>query len=147
MDLIKTIKTRRSIRTYKKMIIPKQLLKNIIDAARYAPTARAVEPWEFIVVTDVSLLKLIGGIAEYGKFIAHAAACIAVFCKETKYYLEDGCAAVENVLIAAGAYEIGTCWVAGDKKEYCPQIANLLKVPSGYKLIALISMGYPLSNK
>ena len=146
MEYIDIIKKRRSIRRYKKDKIPKEIIEKIVDAARFAPTARAVEPWEFIVITESSTLKKIAEYAEYGKFIAQATACIAVFCKETKYYLEDGCAAVENILIAATSLGIGTCWVAGDKKVYCPQISNLLKVPSNYKLIALISMGYPLSD-
>jgi nitroreductase len=81
-------------------------------------------------------------LADYGKFIAQSPACIAVFCKDTKYYLEDGCAATQNMLVAATALGVQSCWVAGDKKPYCGAIAELLKVPSGYKLISLVALGY-----
>ena len=94
-------------------------------------------------MTDKKVRSEIASIADYGKFIADAPVCIAVFCKDTKYYLEDGCAATENILLAACALGLGSCWVAGDKKSYASRIGQLLGVPSEYKLISLLSIGYP----
>lgn len=143
MDVLGLIKTRRSIREYKDQRIAKDALEKIVDAARFAPSARGVEPWEFIVITQSDTLKKLADLAENGKFIAQASACIAVFCSDTKYYLEDGCAATENILLAAASLGIGSCWVAGDKKPYCGQINNLLNVPDSFKLVSLIALGYP----
>lgn len=84
----------------------------------------------------------IAGITDYGKFIKNAPACIAVFCEDTKFYLEDGCAATENMLVAATALGLGTCWVAGDKKDYADTVRELLAVPSSYRLVSLIAIGY-----
>jgi nitroreductase len=75
--------------------------------------------------------------------LKEAGACILVFCKPTKYYLEDGSAATQNILIAATAYGLGSCWIAGDKKEYAEAIKEFLKVPGEYKLVSLVAMGYP----
>jgi len=147
MDAIEAIKTRRSIREYKDKPIPKDILEKIVDAARFAPTARNVQPWEFIVITKPETLKKIAELAENGRFVAGARTCIAVFCTDTKYYLEDGCAATENILFAATAQGIASCWVAGDKKPYCTQINNLLNVPNTLKLVSLIALGYPTSEK
>jgi nitroreductase len=147
MDAQEAIKTRRSIREYKHKPITKEALNTIVDAARLAPTARGVQPWEFIVITTEETLKKIGEIAENGRFVAKAKACIAVFCSDTKYYLEDGCAATQNILIAATALGIGSCWVAGDKKPYCSEISQLLNVPCAFKLVSLIALGYPESNQ
>ena len=146
MDVIEIIRTRRSIREYQDKSIPKELLQDLVDAARFAPTARGVEPWEFVVITNPEVLKKIAGLAENGRFLAGARACIAVFCKDTKYYLEDGCAATQNILIAATNLGIGSCWVAGDKKPYCEQVSNLLNVPSSFKLVSLLALGYPQSQ-
>lgn len=143
MDCIETIKVRRSIREYKDTPIPKEKLERIADAAGFAATARGVEPWEFIVVIDPSVLAKIAELAENGRFVAKAKACIAVFCQDTKYYLEDGCAATQNILLAATAQGLGSCWVAGDKKPYCADIAKLLNVPSGYKLVSMVALGFP----
>ena len=81
-----------------------------------------------------------------GPFIAEAAACIIVYCKDTKYYLEDGCAATENILLAAADAALGACWVAGDKKAYAPEVSLLLGAPSDMKLVSLIPVGWPLDE-
>ena len=134
---------RRSIRIFQSKSIPKDQLEAIVDAARFAPTARNVQPWEFVVVRGKQKLTKLGGFAENGRFMAQAAAVIAVFSVDTKYYLEDGCAATCNILLAATALGIGSCWIAGDKKPYCQQVNTLLSVPVDRKLISLIALGYP----
>lgn len=146
MDALEAIKKRRSIREYSDKPITKEALEKIVDAGRFATTARDAQPWEFIVITDTSTLKRIAEIAKNGNFISGAQAGIAVYCSDTKYYLEDGCAATENMLLAATELGIGSCWIAGDKKPYCNDINNLLHVPSAFKLVSLISLGYPESE-
>jgi len=46
----------------------------------------------------------------------------------------------------AHAHGLGACWVAGDKKAYCPVIRDLLGLPADYKLISLIPIGYPAQS-
>jgi len=138
---------RRSVRVFLEKPVAKSVLEDIVDAARLAPTARNVQPWEFIVVTGKGLLKDIAAITDHGKFIANAAACILVFCADTKYYLEDGCAATENMLLAAAASGLGSCWVAGDKKDYSGRINSLLSVPGSFKLVSMVAVGYPLAGE
>jgi len=147
MEAFDAIKKRRSIREFDSRPLEKEALEKIVDAARFAPSARAVQPWEFIVVTDGVMLKTLGNITDHGKFIADSKACVVVFCRETKYYLEDGSAATQNLMLAATALGVGSCWVAGDKKPYAPEIAKALNVPEGYTLISLVALGYPLSRK
>ncbi|MGA2774977.1 MAG: nitroreductase family protein [Candidatus Omnitrophota bacterium] len=143
MDALEAIKIRRSVRQFQNKPIPRDILETLVDAGRYAATARNVQPWEFLVITERETLKKIASLAENGRFIADTASCIAVYSNDTKYYLEDGCAATENILICAASLGIGSCWVAGDKKPYCPEVSYLLGVPIGYKLISLIALGYP----
>lgn len=141
------IKKRRSVREFEDKSIPKEILENIIDLARFAPTARNIQPWEFIVITKKDILSKLGVIiADNGKFITQASACIVVFCSDTKYYLEDGSAATQNLLLSATGFGIGSCWVAGDKKPYCKVISNLLNVPATFKLVSLVALGYPKSK-
>lgn len=143
METFDAISKRRSVRSYKPKPIEKALLEKLVDAGRRAPTARAVEPWEFIVIQNKETLKTLGEIASSGSFIKDATACVVIFCKDTKYYLEDGCAATENILLAAQDLGLGACWVAGDKKPYISEVTKLLSVPPGFKLISLISLGWP----
>ena len=142
MDALEAIATRHSTRAYTNKPVPKETLEKIVDAGRRSATARNVQPWEFVVVTNSEMRKRIADITEYGKFIAQSPACIVVFCKDTKYYLEDGCAATENLLIAATALGVQSCWVAGDKKPYAGTIAEILGVPADHKLICLVALGY-----
>ncbi|MGB9677183.1 MAG: nitroreductase family protein, partial [Candidatus Ratteibacteria bacterium] len=93
METLKVLKERRSIRKYQKKEVSKDIIENIIDCARFAPTAINIQPWEFIVITDQKMREKIADITDYGKFIKETPCCIAVFCKDTKYYLEDGSAA------------------------------------------------------
>jgi len=142
METRDCISARASVREYQGKTVEKKLLEELVDAGRRAPTARAVEPWEFIVITEKATLTRLGEIATTGEFIRNAPACIAVFCRETKYCLEDGCAATENILLAAADLGLGACWVAGDKKPYVERVARLLGVPPDMKLISLIALGW-----
>ena len=143
MNNFELLKFRRSIRSFSDKKISRTDLEKLIDAARFAPTARNVQPWEFVVVTDKQKLSEFAQLAENGRFMVQAAACIAVFCADTKYYLEDGCSATSSILLSATALGIGSCWIAGDKKPYCEQVNTLLNAPLNMKLISLIALGYP----
>lgn len=141
METISAIQKRRSLRKFRDESVPKEAILKILDCARLAPTARNVQPWDFIVVTDPETRKKIASLASNGPFIKEAPVCIVVVCQETKYYLEDGCAATENILLASADMGLSACWVAGDKKDYCREILKLLSVPSGYKLVSMVALG------
>lgn len=143
MDAIKNLKTRKSVREYKEKEISEGILEELIDCGRLAPTARNEQPWEFIIVKEESVKEEIGNLAPNGSFMKNAPVLIVVFCKETKYYLEDGSVATENILLAAHAKGIGGCWIAGDKKPYCEAVKKLLNVPEEYNLVSMVSLGYP----
>jgi nitroreductase len=142
-ELAEVIKKRRSIRKFEGKPISKEIIKDILDCARLAPTANNVQPWLFGAVTDRDLRMQISGLTDYGKFIKDCAVCFAVFADSTtKYFLEDGSAATENILLTCTAYGIGSCWVAGHKKAYAESVRKLLNVPEPYTLIALVAAGY-----
>ena len=143
MDMLEAIRERRSVRKFRQDPVERELLDQLVDSGRLAPTAMGKEPWGFVVVTEDDMRARIAGTTDYGKFIAEAPACIAVFCKDTKYYLEDGCAATENILLAATALGLGAWWVAGDKKGYADKVGRMLGVPEGYRLVSLLPVGHP----
>lgn len=147
MNGLEMLKLRRSVRNFSNRKIDDNIIEEILDCARLAPTARNVQPWIFVMVKDDKLKEQLSQITSpNGSFISRAPICIVVFCKETKYYLEDGCAATMNILLAATYFGLGSCWVAGDKKDYSDKVRELLKIPSEYKLISLIPIGYPDSK-
>jgi len=142
MQAEEAIKNRHSVRAFNDKTVAPELIEKIIDCARFAPTARNVQPWEFVVVAKKDTLVKLAALAENGKFLSQCPSCVAIFCRDTKYYLEDGCAATENILISATALGLNTCWIAGDKKDYASSVCRLLSVPEDFKLVSLIAIGY-----
>ena len=149
MEAIKAIKRRKSVRSYIEKEIPEEILKDIIDCARLAPTGYNKQAWKFVVVTNKNLKKAIAREAKYGRFIAEAGACVAVFCneEEAETPLEDACAATENILIAANIYELGTCWVNSYEKKHSSKVEQILQAPENMTLMTLIAMGYYEDDK
>jgi len=147
MNAREAIKKRRSIRRYTAKEIPDEILEDLIDCGRMAPSARGEEPWEFVVIRNKETLGKIAFLTgRNAPFLKEACACIAVFCRPVKYYVEDGSAATENILLAATSYGIASCWIAGDKKDYARNVKELLKAKDEYNLMSLISLGYPKSD-
>jgi len=148
VETFDAITRRVSVRKYQDKPVDKTLLEKMVDAGRRAPTARKVEPWEFVAVQNKDMIKKLGEtVSPNGAFLKDASAAIIIFCAETKYYLEDGCAALENILLIAADLGLGACWIAGDKKDYCRQVAELLGASEDLKLIGIISLGYPAEEK
>ena len=142
MDAIATFQARYSCRDYLDKPVPRELLERLIDAGRRAPSARKVEPVFYVVVTDGGMRHQIAQVADFGRFIAQAGACVLVFSHDTKYFLEDGCLAAENILLAATALGLQSCWVAGHGKPYAATIAQRVGAPADVKLIAMLAIGY-----
>ena len=139
---MEVLTARHSSRKFTSEAVTRNELEQIVSVGRLAATARNVQPWHFVVVTEPAGLRELGEITDHGKFIADSPACIVVLCEETKVYLEDGCAAVQNLLLAAEALGLSSCWVAGDKKPYAGQILQALGAPATMKLIALVAIGH-----
>ncbi|MDR0967142.1 MAG: nitroreductase family protein [Myxococcales bacterium] len=147
MELFEAIAARHSCRAYANAPATRAELEKIVAAGRLAPTAMNTQPWEMVVVTDAERRSALAELVPNGKFIgAPGVACIAVFTKPTKYYLEDCCGAVVTMLLAATGLGLDTCWVAGDKKVYVDAVGALLGAPSGTKLVALIGVGHAEGN-
>ncbi len=155
VNLFEAIKERRAIRHFKKDEVPREYIYKIIDAARYAPSAGNLQPWEFIVIEDQTTQEKIAHACISQKFISDAPVVI-VACADTErsavrfsgrgkmfYSVCDVSAAVENLILAAHAFGLGTCWVGGFDDK---MLAHFLKLPKGVAPIAVIPLGYPASE-
>lgn len=141
---VTVIRSRHSVRKYKGKPIEEKTIKDALDCARLAPTARNEQPWLFGTIQNRETLQAIADLADNGKFIADAPICFAVFGKrDAKYYLEDCCAATMQLILALQAWGVGSCWVAGEKKDYAEDVRKLLNVPGEYALVSLVPAGYP----
>ncbi|MCC7491418.1 MAG: nitroreductase family protein [Fimbriimonadaceae bacterium] len=142
MDAIEALKTRRSVRAYTMKPVARELLEDLVDCARLAPTAMNVQPWEFVVVTDPATRRDLGDLCEYGSFLADAPACVAIIGREERFILQDTACAATCLMVAARAHELSTCWAHVQGKEREREISELLNVPTGKRVICCIAVGY-----
>ena len=141
MDTLEAIRKRRSIRKYTKDAIPRTDLEIIVDAGRLAATGSNRQPWDFVVVTDRGTIEQF---KVSGAWIEQASAVIVVVMDPvSRWWVEDGAAAIENMLLASAALGYGSCWVEGDALPREAQFKALLGVPAEKRLIALIPIGVP----
>ena len=141
MDALEAIRRRRSVRKYTGDPIPREDLEKIVDAGRLAATGSNRQPWEFIVVTDRGMIDKLKVAAEW---MEKAGAIIAVVMDpSSRWWVEDGSAAVENMLIASTALGYGSCWLEGYTLPREEEFKALLGIPKEKRLLTLVPIGVP----
>ena len=152
MDLSEAILNRRSIRTYKKQDLPEGTVEKLIEAARWAPSAGNVQPWEFVVASTQKIKQALSKAAFEQKDLEEASTVIVVCADEksaqesynargrTLYCLQDTAAAIENILLTACSMGLGSCWIGAFKED---EIRKVINAPQGMRPVALIPIGYP----
>jgi nitroreductase len=142
MDALEAIHKRRTVRSFTGAAIPRADLEMIVDAGRLAASGYNRQPWDFIVVTDRGMIEQLKIAAQW---MEKAGAIIAVLLDPaTKYWLEDGSAAVQNMLVAATALGYGSCWLEGYTLPLESQFKALLGVPDDKRLLTLVPIGVPV---
>lgn len=155
MDVLETIKGRRSIRVFKSQDIPAEIVEKLIDSARWAPSAGNIQPWEFIIVRKPETKRKLAGAALGQSFIEEAPVVIVVCANEerssqgygmrgkTLYCIQDTAAAIQNIHLTAYHLGLGTCWVGAFREE---EARETLKIPNGIRPVAIIPVGYPAES-
>lgn len=141
MNVLEAIRKRRSIRKYTADPIPRADLETIVDAGRLAASGNNRQPWEFIAVTDPAMIERF---KISGEWITKANAVIVVVMDPaSRWWIEDGAAAIQNMLLASTALGYGACWVEGDALTREEQLKAVLGVPEEKRLMALVPVGVP----
>jgi nitroreductase len=141
MDALEAIRRRRSVREYTGDSIPREDLETIVDAGRLAATGNNRQPWDFVVVTEREMIE---ELKVASRWMEKAGAIIAVVMDPaSRWWLEDGSAAVENMLIASTALGYGSCWLEGYTLPREEEFKALLGVPKEKRLLTLVPIGVP----
>jgi len=144
MDALEAIRRRRSIRSFTGEPVPREDLEKIVDAGRLAASGHNRQPWDFIVVTD---RKMIDKLKIAAQWMDKAGAIVAVVLDPSaEFWLEDGSAAVENMLIASTALGYGSCWLEGDTLPLEQKLKAILGVPEDRRLLTLVPIGVPAES-
>lgn len=149
--MLEVIRKRRSIRSYLKKNIEKEKFNELMRAAMFAPTARNLRPWEFIVVTEDETKKQLSHSTPYASF-AKDAPMVIVICYDTgkaKRFKEDCSICAENICLEATNQGLGTCFIQiaegteadnGNPEEF---VKHVLGIPDSYRVQCLLPVGYP----
>ncbi len=141
MDAFEAIQKRHSIRSFTGEDMPKEALEKIVDAGRLAASGNNLQPWDFIIITNKDIFAYF---AQSTEWINSAAAVIAVVMDPaSRWWVEDGAAAVQNMLLAATALGYGGCWLEGVTIEREAEYKVLLNIPQRKRLFTLVPVGVP----
>lgn len=145
--MLKEIEYRQSIRQYKDVAVSDEEIKELLQAAMNAPSARNEQCWHFIVVRNRQKLDEMAKLSPYMKMMTSAPCAIVVLADKTKvpqseYMYYDCSAAIENILIEAVHQSLGTCWCAiGPSEQRIQNFRNAFQIEEHFVPISAIAVG------
>lgn len=147
-NTIDTIYDRRSIRKYLDKPVNPDIVQEILRAAMHAPSGYNRQPWHFVVFDNKDTIKTVKEMHPYASSLETAPVCIMV-CGDTEkelakgFYQVDCSAAIENMLLAAKALGLGTCWMGiYPWEETMAAFREKFNLPQNVEPFALIALGY-----
>lgn len=145
--LISIIKNRRSIRKYTDKDISIDIINQILESGRWAPSGLNNQPWRFSVIKDISIKNELSKLTKYHRIIETSNTCIAVFYNVGTGYNRDKDlmsigACVQNMLLTADSLNLGGVWL-GEILNKKDDVNKLLDIDSENELVAVIALGYP----
>ena len=142
MDVYQCIRSRLTVRSFRPDPVPEGVVRRMLQAVRWSPSARNRQPWHFIVIRNRDTLGQIGAIASSGAFIGGAPLAVAVVMDRGGRPEFDAGRSLQHMELAAWAEGVGGC-VAGVRGEENEQVKELLGVPEDKDLVTVVAFGYP----
>ena len=157
MDLLKVIHERRSVRRYRREAVPEEILVEILDAARFSPSWSNTQTWRFIVVKDQEIKeKLQAALRPNNPALDTFVETPLLICVVAQrgvsgfhkrqpatdkgdWFMFDAALAMENLVLAAWNFGLGTCHVGAFDAA---KVEEILEVPAGYSIVEITPLGY-----
>ena len=147
MNVTEAIENRYSCRNYEDKPIEPDKLSLIFEAARLAPSAKNLQDWRFVAVTDPAIKHSLAVAANEQMFIAQAPVVIAA-CSNSDYVMRCGqrigaidvSIALEHIALQATELGLATCWIGS---FYPEKVRKVLDIPDDIEVVELMSLGYP----
>ena len=148
--MLEAIKNRRSVRFYKDEPVSDVDIAEVLKAGFCAPSSHNSKPWHVIVVKDQEIRDKLSKIHRWSKIIARVPVVLIV-CVEKKgfdhFWIEDGAALMENMLIQASEMGLGTCWIGirglkSDEVDAEAVIREVCSLPENFGVVGITPIGY-----
>ncbi|MBM4438587.1 MAG: nitroreductase family protein, partial [Actinobacteria bacterium] len=123
--------------------VPEEVVRKLVDAARYAPSSCNLQLWDFVVVRDPAVKARL---AEETRYVDLAPVAMFVsygnnYTLENHAWVQSAAAAIQNMMLLAQGLGIGSCWV--DTLGNVDRLRRILGLPRERQILALILFGYP----
>lgn len=151
-EVIRTIKSRRSIRNYRNEQITGEELETILDAGVYAPSGMGQQATIMVAIQDPERIAMIGGMnarvmgMDIDPFYGASTLVVVFADKERLTYVEDGSLVIGTMMLAASSIGVDSCWIHRAKEVFESEEGKKLKeewgVPEDYVGIGNLILGY-----
>lgn len=154
-EVMKAMLTRRSVRKYKADKVPREVLDQIMEAGTYAASAKNRQPWLILCVTNEAMLDRMSRLnaavmnmkkEDYDPFFGAPAVLVVLAKKDVPTRVYDGSLMMGNLMLAAHAMGLGSCWVNRAyevfESEEGKQILRELGVEEEYEGVGNCVLGY-----
>jgi len=146
--ILEAIKKRQSVRSYLDKEIPEELLRQVLEAGRLAPSACNNQPWKFIVVKDKKLKEKLITACKNQNFVGEASVIIVGCATNPGYRMGNGvqsysidlAIALDHMSLQAAELNLGTCWIGA---FYQDKVKEVLDIPEEISVVVLMPLGFP----
>ena len=143
-DRISFLRFLRAVRSFRSDPVPREVVDDVLDVARWSGSASNRQPWEFVVVRDRETLESLAQVTGYAAHLSGAPLGIVLVMagdREEQEAYDEGRLA-ERIMLAARAHGVGSSigWFVGDGRTAAKAI---LSIPEGRTVRTVISLGYP----
>ncbi|MBT9130917.1 MAG: NADH dehydrogenase [candidate division WS2 bacterium] len=148
MEVTEAILKRRSVRKYKEDKVPDNILEKILQAAQLAPSAKNLQPWRFVVVTDKEIREKLVPACANQKFVGEAPVVIAGVGINPSLVMRCGITAqtvdlsiaLTQIVLQATELGLGTCFIGAFHQD---QVKQVIGIPEEYVVVQVLTLGYP----
>lgn len=151
-ETVKALLERRSVRGYKKDLVPEYVLDEILEAGKYAPSGMGLQGTCMVVTQDEELVKKLSAMnaavmgACNDPFYGAPTVVIVFADSEQRTYVENGSLVMGNLMNAAYALGVDSCWIHRAREVFASEEGEVLKkawgVPDSYVGIGHCVLGY-----
>jgi len=141
MDVIRAIGERRSVRKYENRELARDVLIQLLEAARMAPSSGNLQAFDILVVQDSALKTKLAKASGNQDFVAGCSAYLVGVAKRGIHYeMIDLAIALDHLSLRAVELGLGTCWVGDFEPE---EISHILGIPQDMEVMICMTVGYP----
>ncbi len=151
MDFLALVTRRYSVRDYQDRDVEADTLARVLEAVRLAPSGSNRQPWRFVVVRDAETRRRLIPACAGQHHVGEAPVVVAGVGLMPERVMRCGvpgdpvdvAIAMEHLALAAAAEGLGTCWIGA---FYQDQVREILGIPAEFKVIELMTLGYPAGS-